>query len=81
MTNYFHFIPAGHFSFYLITYGSLYKCQQQGFEQVNGRTRRSYQHNTNKGGRKGGSSKLLAIFSHSVGKFFGNFVIVMSFSK
>ena len=61
MTNYFHFLIVVHFSYYLIKYGNLYKYSQQGWERVNGKAKRSYHHNTQKGGGKGGSSKLLPI--------------------
>ena len=42
-------------------YQNLYKYSQQGWERVNGKAKRAYNHNTTKGGRRGGSSKLLPI--------------------
>jgi hypothetical protein len=61
MTNYFHFLIAGHFSYYLFRYKNLYKYSQQGWERINGKAKRSYHHNTQKGGGRGGTSKLLPI--------------------
>lgn len=61
MTNYFHFIVAGHFSYYLLKFENLYKYSQQGWERVNGKAKQTYNHATQKGGGKGGSSKLLPI--------------------
>ena len=64
MTNYFHFIIAagGQFSYYLMKYQNLCKYSQpQGWERVNGKAKRAYNHNTAKGGGRGGSRKLLPI--------------------
>lgn len=62
MTNYFHCLYAGHFSYFLRRYGSLYKYSQQGWENVNGVLKRSFHNNTQKGGGRGGTSKLLPVF-------------------
>jgi hypothetical protein len=61
MTNYFHFLSAGHFSFYLLRVKNLYKYSQQGWEHINGKAKRTYHNNTQKGGGRNGSSKLLPI--------------------
>lgn len=61
MTNYMHFLSAGHFSFYLLRLGNLYKYSQQGWEHINGIAKRTFNHNTQKGGGRNGSSKLLPI--------------------
>ena len=58
MTNYFHNLRAGHFSFFLAKYGNLYLLSQQGWENVNSRFKRLFHFNTQKGGGIGGSSKL-----------------------
>ena len=61
MTNYMHFLHAGHFAFYLLRVKNLYKYSQQGWEHLNGKCKRANKHNTAKGGGKNGSSKLLPI--------------------
>ena len=61
MTNYFHFIFAGHFAYYLIMVKNLYKYSQQGWEHINGKAKRAYNHNTQRGGGQKCSSKLLPI--------------------
>ena len=61
MTNYFHFMVAGHFSYFLLKHKNLYKYSQQGWERINGKANQLYFHNTQKGGGRGGSSKLLPI--------------------
>ena len=61
MTNYFHALRAGHFSYFLLKYKNLYRLSQQGWENVNSRLKRSYHHNSAKGGGRGGSSKLLPV--------------------
>ena len=58
MTNYFHILRAGHFSYFLEKYGNLYLLSQQGWENVNSRWKRTFHNNTQKGGGWGGSSKL-----------------------
>ena len=58
MTNYFHILRSGHFSYFLKKYKNLYLLSQQGWENVNSRFKRSFHHNTPKGGGSGGSSKL-----------------------
>ena len=58
MTNYFHNLRSGHFSYYLRKYGNLYLLSQQGWENVNSRFKRLFHFNTQKGGGIGGSSKL-----------------------
>jgi hypothetical protein len=62
MTNYFHLLFAGHYSYFLLKYGNLYRFSQQGWENVNSVLKRSFHSNTQKGGGKGGSSKLLPVF-------------------
>jgi hypothetical protein len=66
MTNYFHFLSAGHFSFYLLRVKNLYKYSQQGWEHINGKAKRTYHNNTQKGGGRNGSSKLLPIVYSSL---------------
>lgn len=58
MTNYFHNLRSGHFSYFLDKYGNLYKLSQQGWENVNSCYKRSFHNNSQKGGGRGGSSKL-----------------------
>ena len=55
MTNYWHNLRCGHFAYYL------YLLSQQGWENVNSRFKRTFHHNTQKGGRIGGSSKLMPV--------------------
>jgi hypothetical protein len=63
MTNYFHLLYAGHYSYFLLKYGNLYRYSQQGWENVNSVLKRSFHNNTQKGGgRAGGSSKLTPVF-------------------
>ena len=61
MTNYIHLLHAGHMSHFLLEYGNLYRFSQQGWENVNGKLKRIFHHNTQKGGGRGGSSKLLPV--------------------
>jgi hypothetical protein len=61
MTNYFHLLHAGHYSYFLLKYGNLYRYSQQGWENVNAVLKRSFHQNSQKGGGKGGSSKLLQV--------------------
>lgn len=67
MTNYIHMLHAGHYSYFLLKYGNLYRLSQQGWENVNGRSKRRYFNNTQRGGGRGkkgedgGSGKLLPI--------------------
>ena len=61
MTNYFHILRAGHFSYFLEKYGNLYLLSQQGWENVNSRWKRTFHNNTQKGGGLGGSSKLAPV--------------------
>jgi len=58
MTNYFHILRAGHFSYFLHKFGNLYLLSQQGWENVNSRWKRTFHNNTQKGRGCGGSSKL-----------------------
>jgi len=37
MTNYFHNLHTGHYSYFLLKYGNLHRMSQQGWENVNGR--------------------------------------------
>ena len=62
MTNYFHNLRAGHFAYFLHKRGNLYRYSQQDWENVNGKMKRNFNNNTQRGGGKGGSSKLLPIF-------------------
>ena len=62
MTNYFHLLRAGHFSWFLEKYGNLYRYSQQGWENVNSRFKRKFFQNSQRGGGRGGSSKLLPVF-------------------
>ena len=50
MTNYFHILRSGHFAYYLRKYRNLYRFSQQGWENVNGRFKRTFHTNTQKGG-------------------------------
>ena len=61
MTNYFHILRAGHFSYFLEKYGNLYLLSQQGWENVNSRWKRTFHNNSQKGGGAGGSSKLAPV--------------------
>ena len=61
MTNYFHILRSGHFSYFLLKYKNLYLLSQQGWENVNSRFKRSFHNNTQKGGGKGDSSKLAPV--------------------
>ena len=61
MTNYFHLLHAGHYSYFLLRYGNMYRYSQQGWENLNGRLKRIFHHNTQKGGGRGGSSKFLPV--------------------
>ena len=61
MTNYYHILRSGHFSYFLAKYKSLYLLSQQGWENVNSRFKHSFHNNTQKGGGVGGSSKLAPV--------------------
>jgi len=63
MTNYLHMLYAGHFSYFLLKYGNLYRFSQQGWENVNGKVKRRHFSSTQKGGGrvKGGTGKLKPI--------------------
>jgi len=61
MTNYFHILRSGHFSYFLAKYKNLYLLSQQGWENVNSRFKRSFHNNSQKGGGKNGSSKLAPV--------------------
>ena len=61
MTNYFHILRSGHFSYFFRKYGNLYLLSQQGWENVNGTYKRTFHNNTQKGGGVGGSSKLAPV--------------------
>jgi hypothetical protein len=62
MTNYFHMIHAGHFAFFLERHRNLYRLSQQGWENVNSMSKRGFHHNTQRGGSRKVSSKLLPVF-------------------
>jgi hypothetical protein len=61
MTNYFHLLHSGHYSYFLRKYGNLYRYSQQGWENVNSVSKRTYHRNTARGGGPKGSSKLKPI--------------------
>ena len=61
MTNYIHCLRAGHFAYFLRKYKNLYRLSQQGWENVNSQLKATFLRSTQRGGRKGGSSKLLPI--------------------
>ena len=61
MANYFHLLHAGHYAFFFKKYGNLYRFLQQGWENLNSSIKKSYHHNMQKGGGRGGSSKLLPV--------------------
>ena len=46
MTNYFHILRSGHFSYFFRKYGNLYLLSQQGWENVNGTYKRTFHNNT-----------------------------------
>ena len=50
ITNYIHFIRAGHVSHYLFLYRSLYKYSQQGFEAMMAKIKSIYHKCTSRGG-------------------------------
>jgi len=58
MTNYLHCHEAGHFSYFLLKYGNIYKYSQQGWENVNGVMKRCFHSKTQMGGGYGSTSKL-----------------------
>ena len=58
MTSYFHILRSGDFCYFLQNYGNLYLLLQYGWENVNGRFKRTIHKNTQNGGDIGGSSKL-----------------------
>ena len=62
MTNYFHLIHAGHYLYFLLKYRNMYWYPQQGWENINGRIKKIFHDNTQKGGSQGGSSKLVPSF-------------------
>jgi len=82
MTNYLHCLRAGHFAYFLQCKGSLYRYSQQAWESINGILKRTFHHNTQRGGGSHGSSKLLPVFlsltraylwrTGVLGKFFDN---------
>ena len=61
MTNYVHCLRAGHFSYFLRKYKNLYRLSQQGWENVNSQLKATFLRSTQRGGGKGGSSKILPI--------------------
>ena len=61
MTNYVHCLRAGHFSYFLRKYKNLYRLSQQGWENVNSQLKATFLRSTQRGGGKGGSSKLLPV--------------------
>ena len=50
MTNYVHFLGAGHVSHYLFLYRNLYKYSQQGFESMMNKIKIIYAKATSRGG-------------------------------
>ena len=60
-TNYFHNAFGGHNAWFLIEKDNLYKYAQQGWEHLNGGMKRKFHSNTQHGGGRGGSSKLLPV--------------------
>ena len=61
MTDYMHLHKAGHWAYFLLRYGNVYKYSQQGYENLNGVMKRDFHTKTQKGGGRGGTSKLLPI--------------------
>ena len=53
VTNYIHLIGAGHLSYFLHKYRSLYLYNQQGWVALNQKLKNFYFHNTNHGGSQG----------------------------
>ena len=46
MTHYMHLHKAGHWAYFLLRYGNVYKYSQQGYETVNEVMRREFDTNT-----------------------------------
>jgi hypothetical protein len=61
ITNYVHMLGAGHIRFFLRKWGSLYRLQNQGWEQYNARVASFWHHRTTKRGNKYDKSKILPI--------------------
>jgi len=61
ITNYVHMLGSGHIRFFLRKWGSLYRLQNQGWEQYNARVAAFWHHRTSKGGSKYDNSKILPI--------------------
>ena len=59
MTNYMHLHKARHWAYFLLWYGNVHKYSQQGYENINGVMKRDFHTKTQKGGGRGGTSKLL----------------------
>ena len=57
-SNYVHLHRAGHWSWFLWEFGNVYKYSQQGYENVNGVMKSDFHSKTQKGGGRGGTSKL-----------------------
>ena len=53
ITNYLHYIGAGHLAYYLDLYRNLYRFSQQGWEALNQLLKHYYFNNTNHGGSCG----------------------------
>jgi len=66
MTNYFHLLYAGHMAFFLDRYGNLYRYSQQGWENLNSILKRTSHKNSQRGGGRKKSSKLLPIFQRMI---------------
>ena len=60
MTNYFHYWRDGHLAWMIIERGSVYRFSQQGWEAMNGRLKRTFNHSTQKGGSNS-KGKLLSM--------------------
>ena len=58
MTKYIHLHKSGHWAYFLMKYKNVYKCSQQGYENVNGGMKSDFLRKSQKGGGKRGTSKL-----------------------
>ena len=57
MTNYIALLEHGHWAYFLLWFGNVYKYSQQGYENMNGVMKRGFHTKTQKGGARGGYIK------------------------
>ena len=77
MTNYLHLIRAGHFAWFLDKYGNMYRLSQQGWENVNGRFKRKFFQNSQRGEGMAKEVSSFRSFTRSCGSISGRLVICM----